>query len=75
MARQLRRLLQNAIIDGEPLERGTLLDIREQDVDQRILDLTELVSDERDGPVRVAAPTEVVDEDDGKPVRRTRLPK
>ncbi len=70
MARQLRKLLYNAIIDGEPLERGALLDIREQDVDQRIKDLTELLDDEDDGPVRVAAPVD--DDDDGKPVRRTR---
>jgi hypothetical protein len=70
MARQLRKLLYNAIIDGEPLERGTLLDIREQDVDERIQELTELVSDDDDGPVRVAAPVE--DDDDGKPVRRSR---
>jgi hypothetical protein len=70
MARQLRKLLYNAIIDGEPLERGTLLDIREQDVDDRIIDLTELVSDDDDGPVRVAAPVD--EDDDGKPVRRSR---
>ena len=70
MARQLRKLLYNAIIDGEPLERGTLLDIREQDVDDRIIDLTELVSDDDDGPVRVAAPVD--EDDDGKTVRRSR---
>lgn len=70
MARQLRRLIANAIIDGEPLERGALLDIAEKDVDQRIEDLTELVHADEDAPARVV--DDVEDADDGKPVRRTR---
>ena len=71
MARITRRLLENSIVDGEPLEAGTLIELRADQLDARMETLTEPLVDDDDGPVRVAADQDQGD-DDGKPQRRSR---